>query len=246
MLPRACFLLLAGLACFGQTPAEQGQEIYNRSCTMCHGPNGTAGDRAPALAGRRRYLRTSEQDLFDAIQHGIPGTLMPASPLPAADITKIVAYIRSLRAVAIDTPVAGDAAQGEQIFDGKGRCRECHMLNGRGGLLGPDLSNIAAERSVTQLRESLTRPKGIIPHGYQPVRVVTADGQRIRGIVKNEHNFSLQLLDMDGKLRLLSRDELREIEYEKASLMPANYGERLSAAELKDLLAFLSRLARGR
>ena len=144
----------------------------------------TAGDRGPALAARRRYLRTSEQDLFDAIKHGIAGTLMPASPLPDADISKIVAYIRSLRATAIDTPVEGDVARGGQIFEGKGRCRECHMLNGRGGLLGPDLSNIASERSVRFLQESLTTAKPHIPHGYQPVRVVTADGRQIRGVVK--------------------------------------------------------------
>jgi len=96
--------------------AQQGRDIYNRSCTMCHGQDGTAGDRGPALAARRRYLRTSDRDLFDAIKHGIAGTLMPASPLPDSDVTKVVAYIRSLRATAIDTPVEGDVAHGRQIF----------------------------------------------------------------------------------------------------------------------------------
>jgi putative heme-binding domain-containing protein len=220
---------------------QQGREIYNRSCTMCHGQDGTAGDRAPALAERRRYLRVSERDLFDAIKQGIAGTLMPASPLPDADISKMVAYIRSLRATAIDAPVEGDIAHGREIFDGKGRCSECHTLRGRGGLLGPDLSNIAAERSMRFLEESLTKARPHIPRGYQPVRVLTADGQQIRGVLKNEHNFSLQLLDTQGKLHLLSRDELREIEYEKESLMPANYDKTLSEKELKDLLAFLSR-----
>ncbi len=222
----------------------QGREIYNRSCTMCHGQDGMAGDRGPALAERRGYLRTSERDLFDAIKQGIAGTLMPASPLPDADVSKVVAYIRSLRATAIDAPIEGDVARGGQIFEGKGRCRECHTLNGRGGLLGPDLSNIAAERSVRFLHESLTTPKPHIPHGYQPVRVVTKSGEQIRGVLRNEHNFSLQLLSSDGKLHLLARDEIRDIEYEKQSLMPANYDKTLSAAELRDLLAFLSRQAR--
>jgi cytochrome c oxidase cbb3-type subunit III len=224
--------------------AQQGREIYNRSCTICHGQDGTAGDRGPALAARRRYLRTSERDLFDAIKHGIAGTLMPASPLPDADVSKVVAYIRSLRATAIDSPVEGDVANGGRIFAGKGRCAECHMLNGRGGLLGPDLSNVAGERSLRFLQEALTTPKPHIPQGYQPVRVVTADGRRVRGILKNEHNFSLQVLDTEGKLHLLARDEVREIEYEKQSLMPADYDKTLSAAELRDLLAFLSRQGR--
>jgi putative heme-binding domain-containing protein len=224
--------------------AQQGREIYNRSCTMCHGQDGMAGDRGPALAARRSYLRTTEQDLFDAIKQGIAGTLMPASPLPDADISKMVAYIRSLRATAIDAPVEGDVARGGQIFEGKGRCRECHMLNGRGGLLGPDLSNVAAQRNVRFLQDSLTTPKPHIPNGYQPVRVVTADGQRIRGLVRNEHNFSLQLLDTEGKLHLFARNDLRDVEYEKQSLMPSDYDKTLSATELRDLLAFLSRQAR--
>jgi cytochrome c oxidase cbb3-type subunit III len=239
-------LLFACIICFGQQPSprpdiQEGREIYNRSCTICHGQDGTAGDRGPALAARRRYLRTTEQDLFDAIKNGIAGTLMPASPLPDRDISKVVAYVRSLRATAVDTPVEGDVARGERIFTGKGGCSECHMLKGRGGLLGPDLSNVASERSLRFLHDSLTTAKPHIPGGYQPVRAVTTDGRKIRGIVKNEHNFSLQLLDTAGKLHLLSRDDLREIEYEKQSLMPSDYDKRLSAQEFRDLLAFLSR-----
>ena len=67
------------------------------------------------------------------------------------------------------------------------------MMNGRGGLLGPDLSNIAGERSVRFLQESLTLRNRYIPSGYQPVQVVTIDGQKIHGVLRNEHNFSLQL-----------------------------------------------------
>jgi len=94
---------------------------------------------------------------------------------------------------------------------------------------------------VRFLRESLTTEKPNVPHGYQPVRILTTDGHRIRGILKNEQNFSLQVLDTGGKLHLLSREEVREMEYDKQSLMPSNYDKTLSASELEDLLAFLSR-----
>ena len=143
--------------------SNRGEEIYNRSCTMCHGLNGTVGDRGPALAANRRYLRATEAALFEAIKNGIAGTLMPATPLPDTEIWKLVAYVRSLRATALDAPVSGDLGLGANIFDGKGRCRECHMLNGRGGLLGPDLSNVAAERSVRFLKKPSRRPSRISP-----------------------------------------------------------------------------------
>ena len=75
----------------------EGRRIYNRSCTLCHGLDGAIGDRGPALAGARRYLRSSNQDLFASIRIGIPGTEMPPSGLPEADIWKVVAYIRPAR-----------------------------------------------------------------------------------------------------------------------------------------------------
>lgn len=225
---------------------ELGEELYNRSCTMCHGLKGTLGDRGPALAANRRYRRASESALFDAIKNGIPGTLMPPSPLPDTDVRKLVAYIRSLRATAADVPVEGDAVAGEAVFNGKGRCRECHMQRGQGGLTGPDLSNIGGERSLRFIEEALTVPKEHVPRGYQPATVVTTDGKRLRGVLKNESNFSLQLLDTTGQLHLLTRTEVRELEYEKQSLMPSDYDKRLTKAEFQDLVAFLSRQARDR
>ena len=82
------------------------------------------------------------------------------------------------------------------------------------------------------LRDSLTRPKPDIPEGYQPVKIVTTDGKSIHGILRNEHNFSLQVLSDKGELHLLARDEVRDIEYSKQSLMPANYDKTFGAADL--------------
>jgi len=139
--------------------------------------------------------------------------------------------------------VRGDVAHGDKIFWSKGRCAECHMIRGRGGILGPDLSNIGGEQPLSAIRESLTKTKQQIPRGYQPVEVVTADGRRLSGIAKNDNNFSMQLLDNQGRLDLFTRDELREVIYDRRSLMPSDFETTLTTAELRDLLAFLSRQA---
>jgi cytochrome c oxidase cbb3-type subunit III len=225
---------------------SQGREIYNRSCTACHGLDGTEGDRAPALGATRRYLRTSDEALFDAIKNGIGGTLMPPSSLPPGEARKVVAYIQSLRATASETAVKGDVAQGAEIFWGKGDCGKCHMIGGRGDVLGPDLSNIGGERRLSLLRDLLIKERPRVPRGYQPVRVKTRDGMTLEGIVKNENNFSLQLLDMDRRLHLFTRDELAEVTYAAKSLMPSDYDRRLTETELQNLLAFLSRQVRSK
>jgi putative heme-binding domain-containing protein len=118
------------------------------------------------------------------------------------------------------------------------------MIRGRGGLLGPDLSNTGGERSLADLRKALTSPRPDIPRGYQPVRLTTMSGDRVDGIIKNEDNFSLQVMDRSYNVHLLKRDDLEQIEYGKESLMPHDYGKTLSAQELQDLLAFLSRQVR--
>ncbi|MBM3734253.1 MAG: c-type cytochrome [Acidobacteria bacterium] len=226
---------------FDSGEAEAGRAIYNKSCTQCHGLNGEAGDRAPALGATRRYLRQTNEELYDAIKNGIKGTLMPAMPLPEGDLRRVIAFIRSLRATAIQVEVAGDLARGEQVFMAKGKCLDCHSIRGRGGLIGGDLSNIGAERSLQVLRSALTEPKPVAPRGFQPVRVVTNKGERIHGVLKNHNNFSVQVLGMDNKLHLLTREMIRDIQYEQESLMPGTFDKSLSAAELQDLLAFLSR-----
>jgi putative heme-binding domain-containing protein len=189
-------------------------------------------------------MKRTQQELQDAIRNGIKGTLMPASSLPDADIRKMIAFIFSIRASAADVPVVGNVEAGSQVFHGKGDCVRCHMIRGRGGLIGPDLTDIASERKLDELRAALTEAKPIPPRGYQPVALTFKDGRKIRGVVKNENNFSLQVLGTDDKLHLLLREELAGIEYETQSLMPAGADRKLSAAEFQDLLAFLSRQTR--
>src|SRR5437763_16169091 len=128
-LPRILAGLLLGWTAIAQPQPEpltnpvggneqaiaQGRELYNRTCTVCHGLNGAAGDRAPALGGGRSYVIRTDAGIFDAIKNGIAGSAMPASGLQTIEIWKIVAYIRSLRATASDAFVAGDTVRGERI-----------------------------------------------------------------------------------------------------------------------------------
>src|SRR5690348_16792591 len=84
----------------GRSPetVASGRLLYNGSCTVCHGLEGTAGDRAPALAAARRYVRSSDDAIFDAIKNGIPGRPIPAADLPDGDGRRFVADIGSLGA----------------------------------------------------------------------------------------------------------------------------------------------------
>ncbi len=220
-----------------------GRQLYNKTCTICHGEDGAEGDRAPALVATRRNSRLSEAAIFAVIKNGIPGSTMPAAGLPDNDIRSIVAFIRNMRSTASDTIVPGDVENGRKVFEGKGGCTHCHMIRGRGGLIGPDLSSIGAELTLARLQESLVAARPI-PAGYRPVRVTTLDGKVIEGVAKNEDAFSIQVLDRNDKLQLLNKDELSQLERETTSLMPHNFDKTLTPDEFRDLIAMLSRQAR--
>jgi putative heme-binding domain-containing protein len=115
------------------------------------------------------------------------------------------------------------------------------MIRGRGGILGPDLSKIGAERKLDDLRSALTVEKPVPPRGFQPVTITTKAGLRIEGVAKNENNFSIQVLGRDEKLHLVTSDEIKEIRHAEKSLMPVDAARRLSKDEFQDLLAFLAR-----
>jgi putative heme-binding domain-containing protein len=245
----------------GQPDAiQQGREIFNARCTVCHGFDGSAGEMGPALGLEgRRFALQSPSDIFGAIKNGIPATGMPPTPnLSDDDVWKVTAYIQALRGTAIDAPAAGDVALGEQIFWGKAECGTCHMIRGKGGIIGPELSSIADMRKTASIVDALTNPGyrvqgdgGAIPRklepptNYQAVRVTLPDGKVIRGVLKNEDSVSLQVLGVDdSRLHLLDRARLKDVVYEKTSLMPRDYKSRLSAQEFQNLVAFLTRLSR--
>ena len=245
----------------GQPAAiEEGRQIYNKACTVCHGLDGGAGEMGPALGleGRRTATRNASE-IFGAIKNGIPATGMPPAPdMSEQDIWKVTAYIQALRGTAIDAPTPGNVVAGEAVFWGKGECGTCHMVRGKGGIIGPELSAIADLRKTASIVDALTNERyrvqgdgGAIPRKLEPpndyavVRVTLPDGKVVRGVVKNENSVSMQILGVDdSRLHLLDRKTLRDIHYEKTSLMPRDYKTRLTEQEFQDLLAFLTRLSR--
>jgi cytochrome c oxidase cbb3-type subunit 3 len=217
-----------------------GQKLFAAGCAACHGADGQGG-RGPNLRERVFWHPLEDDTLFHSISKGIPGGGMPPANLPEDQVWEIVAYVRSLTAPAIETKVAGDAEAGEQIFWGKTGCGNCHRIRGRGGMLGPDLTNVGATRALPQIREAIVDPDADGAPNYRSVTVVLKNGQSLKGVARNRTNYSLQLQDAKGNLHLLSMAEVSEMTLGKGSPMPKDFGKRLSHQEIDNLVAYLSR-----
>jgi alcohol dehydrogenase (cytochrome c) len=238
---------------------ETGKRQFQARCASCHGEDGTGGARGFNIVDVRQPRATSKEAMRNLIREGIPNGGMPPFPISDEELDSIAAYTMSLRPSSAKTPATsdatpGDSAEGERFFTGKGNCTGCHMVRGRGGFLGPDLSNIGRERTRAQIEQALRDPGGASvtsgsrrgrgprggggPGSYRAVTVRLRDGRSIRGLAKNESAFDLQLLGVDGKLHLLLKDQVVEVAREK-SLMPKVDA---TSSEMRDLVAYLSRL----
>ncbi|HEU0179671.1 MAG TPA: PQQ-dependent dehydrogenase, methanol/ethanol family [Blastocatellia bacterium] len=219
---------------------DAGKRHFEAHCAACHGADGKGGERGPDIVSPENARRRSADDLSELIRRGIPAGGMPAFQLSVRELKELIAFVRSLSAPAIESAVAGDAAAGAAFFFGKGNCSSCHMVKGRGGLLGPDLSDLAAERTLPEIEQSLRAPSARITPGFSLVSARLHDGRIVRGFVRNESNYDLQLQSLDGKFHLLPRQEVAELVRETTSLMPEL---KANEEEARNLLAYLSRLS---
>ncbi|MGD1070991.1 MAG: c-type cytochrome [Bryobacteraceae bacterium] len=224
---------------------QRGAQIFLTSCANCHGPN---GDLIPGvnLASNRFRRAQTDSDLTDLVRKGIPGTPMPPGNYTDDQAFAIVAYVRSLASAPKTTgtaanALAGDPARGKVIVEGKGQCVACHRIAGAGGFAGPDLTSIGAARRSAELETKLLDPSANIRDANRPVRAVAKDGTAITGTLLNYDNYSLQMLDSEGRLRAFEIAKLKEYELMKTSPMPS-CRDKLSAQEVADVVGYLGTL----
>ena len=217
-----------------------GMGAYRVRCADCHGMD-ARGIRGPDITQVRARGR-SDSRLFATIRNGVPSTEMPAFPAPRTsdlDIWRILAYLKTLAASAPGVPV-GDASAGQGLF--ATNCTSCHRVGDRGGHLGPDLSRIGLARARAAMARQIRGNMTDFRTGYAPVILTTPDGQQIRGVKKNEDLFSVQVMDTRERIQGYLREDMRTVADEKQSAMPTFGPDRLTDAQLDDLLAYLESL----
>jgi mono/diheme cytochrome c family protein len=129
---------------------RKGQALFGARCAPCHGPDARGG-RAPGLDRSRIVVLAPDRRFFELIQNGIPGSEMAPLDAPEEQVWQIIAFVHSLAKPGLGPPVPGDVEAGRRLFDSAG-CRQCHMIDGHGGVLGPDLSSVALQNTSSRIR----------------------------------------------------------------------------------------------
>ena len=218
---------------------KEGMASFRANCAYCHGMD-AKGARGPDLTNV--FNGRTEEGLFHLVRRGIAGTEMPPAGvfLQEPDTWKTLMYLRTLAAPAPTEPPRGDAENGEKIF--RARCASCHRVNGRGGVLGPDLTRIGIARTRQALTRQIRGAVENIREGYEPVTVTTQEGRTVRGTRKNEDLFSVQVMDSAERLQGFVKSDVRGVTAEKRSMMPVYGAGQLNERDLDDLLRYLGTL----
>jgi putative heme-binding domain-containing protein len=214
-----------------------GSTLYGARCVTCHGPQGDAIGGVNLRSGKFRNAQ-SDNDLARFIRAGSPAAGMPPFALDNSEMAGVIAYLRNMNTFDTATVKAGDVARGRAVYDGKGGCAACHRVGRVGSRVAPNLSDIGSQRSPGSLQRSLLDPSSQMMPINRPVRLVKKDGTTLNGRRLNEDTYSIQVVDDKERLHSILKADLREFTISKTSPMPS-YKDKLSSAELADLLGYL-------
>lgn len=241
-LPAFFIVLFATLPGWAQVD-DQGAATFSRNCAVCHGADGKGSDRGPGIATSSNVIAMSDADLLSVLHNGAKGG-MPAFPqFSDRQAQSVVKYLRQLQgatgAASSGGQPTGDVNAGKAIFFGKGGCSQCHMIDGEGGFLAPDLTSYGYRRDAAAVLQAILEPDTQPQPDWRGAEVETRTGEKIDGVVRAEDNLHLVLQSEDGRFHFFERSNLAAVNYDAHSLMPADYATRLSAKELDDLVAYL-------
>ena len=236
--------------------AKLGEFQFRINCAFCHGLGAHGGGRGPDLTRAQKRHGNADADLYRTINEGVPGTAMPPNGttgqgvgMTETEIWQVITYLRSQQVKAPAQPV-GNAAHGKELFYGDANCSSCHMVEGKGGRFGPDLSGVGTARAPDAIVDSVRNPSRRLapglseamkefPQEYETVVVVTKDGREVRGVAMNEDSFSVQIMDQAEQIHFFEKDQLRSFKKTRVSAMPIYDPATLSDKDLQDIVAYL-------
>jgi len=231
-----------------------------RSIALLKGILLDAGASAEQKSATVRSLARSQQGAKDLVAMAKSGELTGVLPQVAAvaiascpwgDIRQAAADVlpmpkakggEQLPAVSELVKRKGNPAAGKVLFAGAGTCAKCHIVNGEGKAVGPNLSGVGAKLSREALYESVLAPSAAISHSYETYTALMEDGRSVTGLLVSQSPDQVVIRGADSIDITLPAKDVDELVKQPVSLMPADLATTLSADELVDVVAWLETL----
>ena len=138
----------------------------------------------------------------------------------------------------------GDAASGRRLFFSPvgPRCGVCHKFDGRGGSVGPDLTQVGRNSARDKILTSILLPSQEIAPDYQPWTLTTEDGKVYTGLRLPQpgDDGKESYVDSAAHKFTLPSESIAERHMATTSVMPENLQSLMSIDDLRDLVTFLT------
>jgi putative heme-binding domain-containing protein len=194
----------------------------------------------------REELKKHDPDVFDLLGKLWQVREEPAPPAAPPTLSQQLLK-ESPAELAKAARERGDAGRGAVLFFQPFlTCAKCHDAEA-GTQLGPDLARAGKEATAEHLVESVLSPSKVIKKGYEPLTVTTADARTVTGLLAEEKNGTLTLVDpTSGKRTLVPAADVDRRTVGKQSLMPDGLANLLSdRQQFLDLTKYLIEVAEG-
>lgn len=167
-----------------------------------------------------------------------------AHPRPLPIRRTVLSWAESMRSESREEeretpfPLTGDWFRGRDLFFSElAHCSTCHSIQGRGGAIGPDLSNLR-QRDPASVTRDIRDPSATIHPDYFTQVLALKDGRVLQGAVRPEGGL-LIVSDRDGRQTTVDRDDVDEIQPSPVSIMPTGIADEMGREKFDDLMAFL-------
>lgn len=267
-------LIRKSLKAKGDTEKEQNQKLDLIWALGSAGHNGANGillsiikDQKEPLIDRREAVRAIAKSrpgahaLIDLAEKGeLASQLKPTAAAAMSstimkDVKERAAKIfpapptkdnKPLPPINVLAAIKGDTLDGRVMFNTKGTCAKCHVVNGMGKEVGPDLSEIGKKLSREALFESILYPSAGISHNYESYTVILDSGNVVNGLLVNKTDDAITIKDAESITRTFKMDDVDEIIQQKVSLMPADLQKVLTQEELVNIVEYLTTLKKAK
>jgi putative membrane-bound dehydrogenase-like protein len=135
---------------------------------------------------------------------------------------------------------APDPQAGRRIFFhvAGAACSQCHRHEGRGNVVGPDLSLIAKQGTPREILQSILEPNREVAPQFYTTHLELTDGSDFTGILLRSSSNEVYRNGF-GQEVTFQKSEIQDRKELRSSLMPSGLLDTMGDREVRDLLAFL-------
>lgn len=131
----------------------------------------------------------------------------------------------------------GDQVRGKELF--AQHCSKCHLHQGVGATIGPDLTGMSVHPKDEMLVH-LIDPNQSVESNFRAYSVLTVDGLVFVGMLAAETKTAIELFDTEGKRQVILREDIEQLSASVQSIMPEGFEKTLSPKDITDLLEYLA------